>query len=87
MTLAIAGVAITLVVGDAGIAFALAAVFAFSYMMFLVNQSRHRAEQYVALSWGVLGGLLRALDVRDPAAARHAAAVARFSVTSRRRPA
>jgi putative nucleotidyltransferase with HDIG domain len=79
VTLAIAGVAITLVVGDAGIAFALAAVFAFSYMMYLVNQSRHRAEQYVALSWGVLAGLLRALDVRDPAAARHAAAVARFS--------
>ena len=79
VTLAIAGVAITLVVGYAGIAFALAAVFAFSYMMFLVNQSRHRAQQYVALSWGVLGGLLRALDVRDPAAARHAAAVALFS--------
>ncbi|MFZ0387444.1 MAG: HD domain-containing phosphohydrolase [Solirubrobacteraceae bacterium] len=79
VTLAIAGIAITLVVGDAGIAFALAAVFAFSYMMFLVNQSRHRAEQYMALSWGVLAGLLRALDVRDPAAARHAAAVARFS--------
>ena len=77
--LTIAGVAITLVVGEAGIAFALAGVFAFSYMMFLVDQSRHRAEQYVALSWGVLAGLLRALDVRDPAAARHAAAVARFS--------
>ena len=75
----IAGVAITLVVGDAGIAFALAAVFAFSYMMYLVDQSRHRAEQYVALSWGVLAGLLRALDIRDPSAARHAAAVARFS--------
>jgi putative nucleotidyltransferase with HDIG domain len=74
-----AGVAITLVVGDAGIAFALAAVFAFSYMTYLLDQSRHRAEQYVALSWGVLAGLLRALDIRDPSAARHAAAVARFS--------
>ena len=31
------------------------------------------------LSVGVLGGLMRALEVRDPAAARHAAAVARFS--------
>ena len=79
VTLAIAGVAITLVVGDAGIAFALAAVFAFSYMMFLVNQSRRRAEQYRVLSVGVLGGLMRALDERDPAVARHAAAVARFS--------
>jgi putative nucleotidyltransferase with HDIG domain len=77
--LTITGVAVTLVVGNAGIAFALAGVFAFSYMMFLVQQSRHRAEQYVALSWGVLAGLLRALDIRDPAAARHAAAVARFS--------
>jgi putative nucleotidyltransferase with HDIG domain len=77
--LTITGVAITLVVGDAGIAFALAGVFAFSYMMYLLEQSEHRAQQYVALSWGVLGGLLRALEVRDPAAARHAAAVARFS--------
>ncbi len=79
IALTIAGVAITLVVGDAGIAFALAGVFAFSYMMYLLAQSEHRAKQYVALSWGVLGGLLRALEVRDPAAARHAAAVARFS--------
>jgi putative nucleotidyltransferase with HDIG domain len=77
--LTITGVAITLVVGDAGIAFALAGVFAFSYMTYLLDQSRHRAEQYVALSWGVLAGLLRALDIRDPSAARHAAAVARFS--------
>jgi putative nucleotidyltransferase with HDIG domain len=77
--LTVAGVAITLVVGDAGIAFALAAIFAFSYMTYLLDQSRHRAEQYVALSWGVLAGLLRALDIRDTAAARHAAAVARFS--------
>jgi putative nucleotidyltransferase with HDIG domain len=79
IALTIAGVAITLVVGSAGIAFALAGVFAFSYMMYLLEQSKHRAVQYMALSWGVLGGLLRALEVRDPAAARHAAAVARFS--------
>ena len=79
IALTIAGVAVTLVVGDAGIAFALAGVFAFSYMMYLLDQSKHRAAQYEALSWGVLGGLLRALEVRDPAAARHAAAVARFS--------
>ncbi len=77
--LTVAGVAITLVVGDAGIAFALAAVLAFSYMMYLLDQSRYRAEQYVALSWGVLAGLLRALDTRDPSAARHAAATARFA--------
>jgi putative nucleotidyltransferase with HDIG domain len=47
--------------------------------MYLLEQSKHREQQYVALSWGVLGGLLRAIDVRDPAAKRHAAAVALFS--------
>jgi len=76
---AVAGVAIQLKVGNAGIAFALAAVFVFSYMSHLLEQSRARARQYAALSWGVLGGLMRSLDVRDERAARHAAAVARFS--------
>ena len=83
--LAVAGAAITLKLGVAGIAFALAAVFAFSYMAHLVDQSRHRAQQYVSLSWGVLAGLMRSLDVRDQRAARHAAAVAGSHVTSRRR--
>ena len=77
--LAVAGVGITVTVGNAGIAFALAAVFAFSYMARLLEQSRSRAQQYVSLSWGVLAGLMRTLDVRDQRAARHAAAVARFS--------
>jgi putative nucleotidyltransferase with HDIG domain len=76
---AVAGVGITLKIGNAGIAFALAAVFAFSYMAHLLQQSRSRAQQYVSLSWGVLAGLMRTLDVRDERAARHAAAVARFS--------
>ena len=75
----LAGVGITLKIGNAGIAFALAAVFAFSYMAHLLEQSRERAKQYVSLSWGVLAGLMRALDIRDERAARHAAAVARFS--------
>jgi putative nucleotidyltransferase with HDIG domain len=79
LLLAVAGVAITLTVGNAGIAFALAGVFAFSYMTHLLQQSRNRAQQYVSLSWGVLAGLMRTLDVRDQRAARHAAAVARFS--------
>ncbi len=77
--LAVAGAAIYVEVGLAGIAFALAAVLAFSYMGYLLSQSRARTEQYVSLSWGVLAGLLRALDTRDPRAARHAAAVARFA--------
>jgi putative nucleotidyltransferase with HDIG domain len=79
VVLAVAGAAIYVEVGLAGIAFALAAVLAFSYMGYLLSKSRDRAEQYVALSWGVLAGLLRTLDVRDPRAARHAAAVARFA--------
>ncbi len=77
--LAVAGAAIYVEVGVAGIAFALAAVLAFSYMGYLLSQSRARTEQYVSLSWGVLAGLLRALDTRDQRAARHAAAVARFA--------
>ena len=79
VALAMAGAAIYVEVGLAGIAFALAAVLAFSYMAHLLSESRDRAEQYVSLSWGVLAGLLRALDVRDQRAARHAAAVARFA--------
>ena len=79
VALAVAGAAIYVEVGLAGIAFALAAVLAFSYMGYLLAQSRGRTEQYVSLSWGVLAGLLRALDTRDQRAARHAAAVARFA--------
>ncbi|MBV9819262.1 MAG: HD domain-containing protein [Solirubrobacterales bacterium] len=75
----VAGVGITFKLGDAGIAFALAAVFAFSYMVYLLEQSRHRAQQYASLSWGVLAGLMRSLDIRDQRAARHSAAVARFA--------
>jgi putative nucleotidyltransferase with HDIG domain len=79
VALTVAGAAIYVEVGLAGIAFALAAVLAFSYMSYLLAQSRARTEQYVSLSWGVLAGLLRALDTRDQRAARHAAAVARFA--------
>ena len=76
---AVAGASIVFKLGKGGIAFALAAVFAFSYMAHLLNQSRHRAQQYVSLSWGVLAGLMRSLDIRDQRAARHSAAVARFA--------
>ena len=79
LLVALAGVGITLQVGNAGIAFALAAVFAFSYMTHLLERSRQRAQQYVSLSWGVLAGLMRSLDIRDQRAARHSAAVARFA--------
>jgi len=79
VALVVAGTSIYLKIGLGGIVFALVAVFAFSYMAHLLEQSRHRAEQYVSLSWGVLAGLMRALDIRDQRAARHAAAVARFA--------
>jgi putative nucleotidyltransferase with HDIG domain len=79
LAVTVAGVGIELKVGTAGIAFALAAVMAFSYMVHLLEQSRQRAQQYVALSWGVLAGLMRSLDIRDERTARHSAAVARFA--------
>lgn len=79
IVLAVAGAAIYVRLGLAGISFALAAVLAFSYMGQLLEQSRERAQQYVSLSWGVLAGLMRSLDIRDQRAARHAAAVARFA--------
>ena len=74
-----AGAAIEVEVGHAGVAFALSAVLTFSYMAHLLDRSRRRAQQYVSLSWGVLAGLLRALDTRDGRACRHAAAVAHFA--------
>jgi putative nucleotidyltransferase with HDIG domain len=77
--LVVAGAGITVKLGKVGIAFALSAVFSFSYMAQLLMRSRQRAEQYVSLSWGVLAGLMRSLDIRDQRAARHAAAVARFA--------
>ncbi len=79
IALVIAGASIYLKVGLRGIAFALSAIFAFSYMTILLQRARHRSEQYVSLSWGVLAGLMRSLDIRDERAARHAAAVARFA--------
>ena len=79
IALAVAGTSIYLKVGLGGIIFALVAVFAFTYMAHLLERARHRSEQYVSLSWGVLAGLMRSLHIRDERAARHAAAVARFS--------
>jgi putative nucleotidyltransferase with HDIG domain len=77
--LVVAGAGITMKLGNAGIAFALSAVFTFSYMARLLLRARHRSEQYVSLSFGVLAGLMRSLDIRDGRVARHAAAVAAFS--------
>ncbi len=79
LALAVAGAGIYLRLGLVGIAFALSAVVALTYMLQLVARARARSEQYVSLSWGVLAGLMRTLDIRDQRAARHAAAVARFA--------
>jgi putative nucleotidyltransferase with HDIG domain len=79
IALALAGASIYLKVGLGGIVFALLAVAAFFYQAHLVDQARQRSQQYVSLSWGVLAGLMRSLDIRDGRAARHAAAVARFA--------
>ncbi|MGB9184180.1 MAG: HD domain-containing phosphohydrolase [Solirubrobacteraceae bacterium] len=79
LALAVAGAGIYLRLGLVGIAFALSAVVALTYMFQLVERARARSKQYVSLSWGVLAGLMRTLDIRDQRAARHAAAVARFA--------
>lgn len=77
LALAAAGLILELDLG--GTAFAAFTLIAFSYMARLVATARFRSKQYASLSWGVLSGLLRTLDIRDPRAARHAAAVAAFA--------
>lgn len=77
--LALAATGLCLELGLAGSVFAVFTLVAFAYMANLVATARHRSRQYASLSWGVLSGLLRTLDIRDPRAARHAAAVAAFS--------
>ena len=79
MPLALAATGLCLELGLGGTAFAAFTLIAFSYMARLVSTARHRSKQYASLSWGVLSGLLRTLDIRDPRAARHAAAVAAFA--------
>ena len=93
IVLALATTAIYRQVGLGAAIFALASVIAFTYMARLVVKAEDRAEsareqatiarertrQYAALSWGVLSGLIRTLNERDPRAARHAAAVAAFA--------
>ena len=79
VALTITTAAIYAEVGVAGAVFVVVAVSAYSYMARLVVMARERTRQYAALSWGVLSGLIRTLDLRDSRAARHAAAVAAFS--------
>jgi putative nucleotidyltransferase with HDIG domain len=65
--------------GLSTIAFVLAVILAFAYMMRLVVVAREHTREYANLSWGVLSSLIRTLDERDKRAARHCAAVAKFS--------
>ena len=65
--------------GFGGAVLVLSGIFAYTHMARLVVTARERTRQYAGLSWGVLAGLIRTLDLRDSRAARHAAAVAAFS--------
>jgi putative nucleotidyltransferase with HDIG domain len=65
--------------GFGGLILVLSGIFAYTHMARLVVTARERTRQYAGLSWGVLSGLIRTLDLRDSRASRHAAAVAAFS--------
>jgi putative nucleotidyltransferase with HDIG domain len=65
--------------GFGGAVLALSGILAYTHMARLVVTARERTRQYAGLSWGVLAGLIRTLDLRDSRASRHAAAVAAFS--------
>ncbi|MTD45701.1 HD domain-containing protein [Conexibacter sp. W3-3-2] len=65
--------------GGAALAFVVVVNLAFAYMYRLVIRARDRTREYADLSWGLLSGLIRTLDARDARAARHCAAVAKFS--------
>ena len=65
--------------GLPAVALVLIGIVGFTYQSQLVALANARAQRYAALSWGVLSGTLRNLDMRDSRTARHSAAVAMFS--------
>jgi putative nucleotidyltransferase with HDIG domain len=79
IALTLAGAAVYVDLGATAAGFAIAGIVSFSLSARLASAARKRARQHAALSWGVLGGLLRAMDARDPRASRHAAAVAAYA--------
>jgi putative nucleotidyltransferase with HDIG domain len=79
VALTVASAAIYRQLGMGAVVFVLISILAFTYMARLVVTARERTRQYAGLSWGVLSGLIRTLDLRDSRASRHAAAVAAFS--------
>jgi len=75
-------VAIASVYAEAGlsvVALLLAGILALTYQLRLVARANERARQYASLSWGVLSGMIRNVDMRDGRTARHCAAVAQFA--------
>lgn len=66
-------------VGLSAAALFLIGLIAFTYQSRLVARAEERTREYASLSWGVLSGMLRNLDMRDRRTARHSAAVAMFA--------
>lgn len=65
--------------GLPAVALVLIGIVGFTYQSQLVALANARAQRYAALSWGVLAGTVRNLDMRDSRTARHSAAVAMFA--------
>lgn len=75
-------VVIASIYAEAGVSVAallLAAILVLTYQLRLVARAEERTRQYASLSWGVLSGMIRNLDMRDGRTARHSAAVAQFA--------
>lgn len=67
------------VVGASVVVLLVLGLLAFTYQSRLVVKAEDRSRKYASLSWGVLSGMLRSLDMRDGRTARHSAAVAQFA--------
>lgn len=75
-------VVIASIYAEAGLSVAallLAAILVLTYQLRLVARADERTRRYASLSWGVLSGMVRNLDMRDGRTARHSAAVAQFA--------
>jgi putative nucleotidyltransferase with HDIG domain len=67
------------VVGVSAVALLVLGLLAFTYQSRLVVKAEDRSRKYASLSWGVLSGMVRSLNMRDGRTARHSAAVAQFA--------
>ena len=67
------------VVGVSAVVLLVLGLIAFTYQSRLVVRAEDRSRKHASLSWGVLSGMLRSLDMRDGRTARHSAAVAQFA--------